>query len=84
LVSAAETGTVLAGVPDGQALPPVQRRYVATAIKHGLLSLHPGNAVHSNIPLTPVEMNQGLEKIQLQFKLVPATPKPADEVKKPQ
>jgi hypothetical protein len=84
LASTAETESVLAKVPDGKALPPVQQRYIATAIKNGLLPLHAGNAVHSNVPLTPVEMNQGLEKIQLQFKLTPAKPQPANEVKKPQ
>jgi len=84
LVSAAEAGAVLANMPDAQVLPPVQRRYIATAVKHGLLPLHTGNAVHSTTPLTPAEMNQGLQKIQLQFKLVPARPQPSNEVGKPQ
>jgi hypothetical protein len=80
LLNASETKQVLINVPDATGLPPVQRRYIATAVKHGLLSLHAGNAVHAAMPLAPTELNQSLQKIQLQFKL---TPPPGNRLNNP-
>jgi hypothetical protein len=81
LLNASEATQLLANVPDAAALPAVQRRYIATAVKHGLLPLHAGNAVHAEKPLAPAELNQSLQKIQLRFKLTP--PPPSNRVEKP-
>jgi hypothetical protein len=69
LLNASQANGELVNVPDAAGLPVVQRRYIATAIKHGLLPLHAGNAVHAARPLAPAELNKSLQKIQLQFKL---------------
>jgi len=80
LLNTPQANGVLVNVPDAANLPVVQRRYIATAIKHGLLPLQAGNAIHAATPLAPVELNQSLQKIQLQFKLAPP---PTNRLKNP-
>jgi hypothetical protein len=74
LLNASQANQVLVNVPDATNLLQIQRRYIATAVKHGFLPLHAGNAVHATTPLAPAELNQSLQKMQLQFKLTPPPP----------
>jgi hypothetical protein len=67
LLSTADANAVLANVSDANAFSPLARRYLATAIKNGILPLHEGNALHGTTPLSPAEMTGVLQTMQNQF-----------------
>jgi hypothetical protein len=72
LLSAKDADGVLANAPDAKGLPLLARRYVATALKHGILPLRPGNTIQSMKPFSPAEMTTVLRTMQNQFNLRPA------------
>lgn len=74
LLSAADANAVLANVGDANAFSPLARRYLATAIKNGILPLHEGNALHGTTPLSPAEMTGGMQAMQNQFHVTTVAP----------
>jgi len=72
LLSAKDADGVLASAPDTNILPLVARRYVATALKYGVLPLRAGNTIQSMKPFSPTEMTTVLQTMQNQFNLRPA------------
>jgi len=74
LLSANDAKGVLANVPDANVLPELARRYVATALKNGILPLREGNTIQSETPLSPAEVTGILQRIQNQFNLPPVGP----------
>jgi hypothetical protein len=67
LLSAANANSVLTGVPDAGSLPPFARRYVATAIQNGLLTLQSGNTLQPGQPFTHAELATALNTVRTNF-----------------
>jgi hypothetical protein len=67
LLSATSANNVLNGVPDAVNLPPVARRYVATAIQNGLLPLQSGRRLQPGQPYSHAELASALETIRTNF-----------------
>jgi hypothetical protein len=74
LVSSKEADSILASAADAKTLPSTARRFIATAIKIGILPLHEGNSIDSASPFSPEELNAALQTIQTQYNLPPAGP----------
>jgi hypothetical protein len=74
LLSPADSAAVLANTSDTNGLSPLARRYVATAIKYGLLILRERNTIQAREPLSPTEMSTVMQTMQNQFNLPPANP----------
>jgi hypothetical protein len=71
LLSPRDADSTLAGVPDAGGLTDLTRRYLATALKNGVLPLREGNTLQIAAPLSPAEMAAVLQAIQSQFNLPP-------------
>lgn len=73
LVTAKDADAILAAVTDASFLQGVPaRRYVASAIRNGLLPLHEGSRLDGDSPISPEEMASVLQIIQKNFNLPPA------------
>jgi hypothetical protein len=71
LLSATESENVLSAVADATSVPPLAHRYVATAIKNGILPLLPGNTIQPAVPYSQADMSAALALIQKQFNMPP-------------
>lgn len=67
LLSASSANSVLTGVPDAGSLPPFARRYVATAIQSGVLTLQSGNTLQPGQTFTHAELAASLNTIRTNF-----------------
>jgi hypothetical protein len=64
LASTAETESALARVRDRPSLSPLARRYMATALREGLLAPRQGNLLQSQEPVTSAELQAALVRAQ--------------------
>ena len=74
LPSVADANSFLAGAPDTKELPVIARRYIAAAVRIGILELEAGGRIGGYEPYSPTEMVAALATMQKAFGVPSTTP----------